>query len=319
MMIHSSRPYSGAQDLQSMIDLLVTVRPADRITDYPSMVDLHEALALTHVQDHTRLWFDAHDLVGFAFVDAYNNLWFEFDQQAAHPGIGSKIIAWGVARIRRVTKETGASCTLGTNCRDDDSERIALLERHGFVRQETRTLQMVRPLDQTIPMPQVPAGFGVRHVVDECEAQALVALHRAAFGTENMTIQERLAMMQVPEYDSELDLLAIAPDGRFAAYCMCSISQKENERTGRREGYTDPVATHPDFQRRGLARALLLTGFHKLKQRGMDTAVLHTSSANVAMQRAAQAVGLRVQSTKLWFSKSPAHNTTECEGNVQNA
>ena len=67
-------------------------------------------------------------------------------------------------------------------------------------------------------------------------------------------------MMRVPEYDAELDLLAIAPGGRFAAYCLCSISQEENNRTGRNEGTTDPVATHPDFQRRGLAQALLRDG-----------------------------------------------------------
>jgi ribosomal protein S18 acetylase RimI-like enzyme len=118
-----------------------------------------------------------------------------------------------------------------------------------------------------------------------------------------MTIEERLAMMRVPEYEAALDLLAVAPDGSLAAYCMCTISQEENERTGRQEGYTDPVATHPDYQRLGLAQALLLTGCHELKQRGMETAVLGTSSQNIPMQRTAKAVGFQVQSTKLWFAK----------------
>ena len=287
-----------------MLDLLVAVRPADRITDYPSMVDLHEVLALTRVQDNTRLWFDAQDqVVGFAFVDHYKNLWFEFDQQAAQPDTESEIVAWGVECVRRTIQERGKSQPLHASCRADNIERIALLERHGFVRQEGHLLHMVRSLNEPIPAPQVPAGFSIRHVTGEHEVQALVALHRAAFGTENMTVKERLAMMGVPEYDSELDLLAIAPDGRFAATCMCSISQEENERTGRNEGYTDPVATHPDFQRRGLARALLLAGFLKLKQRGMDVAVLGTSNENMAMRQTAQAVGFRVQSTTLWFSR----------------
>lgn len=118
-----------------------------------------------------------------------------------------------------------------------------------------------------------------------------------------MTVEVRLAMMRVPGYDPELDLLAIAPDGRFAATCMCSISPEENERSGRNEGYTDPIATHPDFQRRGLATALLLTGFGKLKEHGVGAAVLGTSSDNVAMQRAAQGVGFHVQFAKLWFSR----------------
>jgi ribosomal protein S18 acetylase RimI-like enzyme len=301
--------YSGAKDLQSMIYLLVAVRPADRITDYPSVVDLHEALALTNVRDNTRLWFDAKDqIVGFAFVDPYNNLRFEFDQQATHPDFESEIVAWGVECIRRAIQESGESLTLDASCRDDDTERIALLERHSFVMQEMRSLHMVRSLNEPIPTPQVPVGFSIRHVTGEHEVDALVALHRAAFGTENMTIEERIAMMRVPEYDVELDLLAIAPDDRFAAYCMCSISREENERTGRNEGYTDPVATYPDFQRRGLAQALLLTGFHKLKRRGIDMAVLGTSNENIAMQRTAKAVGFHVQSTKLWFAKPVSQN-----------
>jgi mycothiol synthase len=287
-----------------MIALLLAVRPADRITDYPSVVDLREVLALSNVQDNTRLWFDAKgQMVAFAFVDHYNNLRFEIDQQAAHPETESEIVTWGVECIRCAMRASDESLTLNASCRDDDTERIALLERHGFVMQETRTLHLVCSLNEPFSTPQVPTGFSIRHVAGEQEVKALVALHRAAFGTENMTVEERLAMMRVPEYDAELDLLAVAPDGEFAAYCMCSISWEENERTGRNEGYTDPIATHPDFQRRGLAQSLLLTGFHKLKQRGIDTAVLGTSSENAAMLRTAQAVGFRVQSTTFWFSK----------------
>ena len=298
-----SRLYTGAQDRDSMIELLTAARTADRITDYPSIVDLHEELAVRRVRDQTRLWFDGEELVAFAFVDSYNTLCFEFSSDSASPGITSEIVAWGVACIRRTTQDRGESSALHASCRADDSERIALLRRHQFLKKEIQTLQLVRSLAGPIPTPRIPAGFCIRHVAGEQEVAALVALHRAAFGTQNMTVEQRLAMMRVPDYDPELDLLAISPEGRFAAYCMCSINQEENERTGRSEGYTDPVATHPDFQRRGLARALLLTGFHKLKQRDIDTAVLHTSSNNIAMQRTAQAVGYRVQATKLWFAK----------------
>lgn len=300
----SSRAYSNEADLQAMIDLLVAVRPAERIADYPGVVDLHELLALTNVQDNTRLWFDANDqLVGFAFVDAYQNLRFEFEQQVLDADIESEMMAWGVACIQRAMQESGETLTLDASCRDDDVQRLAFLERHGFVMEDIRSLHMVRSLNEPIPSPQLPAGFRIRPVAGEQEVDALVALHRAAFGTENMTVDERLAMMRVPEYASGLDLLVVGPDGKLAAYCMCTISEEENERTGRQEGYTDPVATHPDYQRLGLAQALLLTGCHELKQRGMETAVLGTSSQNIPMQRTAEAVGFQVQSTKLWFAK----------------
>lgn len=109
--------------------------------------------------------------------------------------------------------------------------------------------------------------------------------------------------MRTPEYNPELDLVAVAPDGALAAYCFCQISQQANARTGRNEGYTDPIVTHPRFQRRGLARALLLTGLRRLKQKGVEFAALGTSSENIAMQRTATSVGFGAQSTKLWFAR----------------
>lgn len=304
MTAFTSRLYAGAADLQAMIDLLIAVRPTERITDSPNVVDLRELLSRSTIQANTCLWEDADgQLVGFAFVDAYNNLRLEIASQATSGEIESQMVAWGVECVRRAWREYGEPVTLDASCCDDDTERIALLERHGFVLQPLRTLHMIRLLDEPIPAPQLPEGFVVRHVAGEHEVELLVALHRAAFGTENLTVEDRLSWMRVPEYDPELDLVAVAPNGTFAAYCMCSISEEENALTGRYEGYTDPVATHPAFQRRGLARALLLTGCRLLKQRGVETAVLGTSSENVALQRVAKSVGFRVQSAKLWFEK----------------
>ncbi|MBN1659259.1 MAG: GNAT family N-acetyltransferase [Anaerolineae bacterium] len=302
--MNNSRTYSGPHDLESMLDLLLRARPASRIADFPAPVDLREALALRAVQENTRLWFQANgELVAFAYVDPYQNLRWEVDRRAAPPKVEPEIVGWGVECIRRAMRESGKPLALEASCREDDAERMAMLGRHGFERQAERTLHLARSLHEPIPEPRVPAGFLIRPVVGEEEAPALVALHRAAFGTEQMTLEERLAMMRVPGYDPDLDLLVTAPDGRLAAYCICSIDQEENECTGRNEGYTDPVATHPEFRRRGLARALLWAGLAVLKQRGIDVALLGTSSENVAMQRVAQSVGFRVQSASICFSR----------------
>jgi ribosomal protein S18 acetylase RimI-like enzyme len=307
MTAFTNRLYAGATDLQGMIDLIIAVRPADRITDYPGAVDLQEAVARPFIQANTRLWEDAGGrLVSFAFVDEYRNLRFEIAPRAAGSDVESQIITWGEECLRKIRSKPDKEVTLDASCREDDAERVEILQRQGFKLQSIRSLHMVRALDEPILSPHLPAGFIIRQVVGENEVEAIVALHRAAFGTDAMTIDERLAMMRTTEYDPELDLVAIAPDGTFAAYCMCSISQEENSRTGRNEGYTDPVATHPEFQRQGLARALLLTGLRLLKQRGMETAVLGTSSENDAMRKTAESVGFSVQSAKIWFAKKVA-------------
>ena len=302
--VHSRR-FAFSEDLQAMIRLIENCRPVERISDFPGIVDLHEAMTMEKIRQQTRLWFATeHRMAAFAYVDHYNNLWFELDRQSFSPTIEQEIVDWGVKCVRHLAQTQDTPLTLDASCRLENSERIALLERHGFVRQEEQSLQMVRSLAEPIPDPQIPAGFFIRHVQGEQEVEALVTLHRAAFGTDNMTIEERLAMMRVPDYDPELDLLAVAPDGRLAASCVCSISRDENQHSGRKEGYTDPIATHPDFRRRGLARALLLKGLVLLRRRGMDAARLGTSSKNIAMQNLARAAGFRLESSTLWFTKA---------------
>jgi ribosomal protein S18 acetylase RimI-like enzyme len=170
--------------------------------------------------------------------------------------------------------------------------------------QPIRSLRLARSLALPIPAPSLPAGFNIRpsHGLEEIEEWVL--LHRAAFGTQRMTCEERLAMISAPEYDPRMDLVVTAPDGNLAAYCLCQISREENLRSSRNEGYTDPIATHPAYQGRGLARALLLTGMGLLLDRGVDTAVLGTSSENEKMLRAALAVGYRTVGERVWFEKT---------------
>ncbi len=302
MTMFTHRSYKNTQDLQAILDLINTVRPAEWLADSPSVVDLQEMLSLPTVQANTRLWQDADgQLVSYALVDAYNNLCFEIAPQAAGQEIEAQIMAWGVECIHRAGQDSSA--TLDASCRQDDAGRIAFLERHGFAPQSIRTIHMVRPLAQPIAAPQLPEGFSIRPVAGELEAPALAALHRAAHGTDHLTTEERLSWMRTPEYNPELDLVAVAPNDVLTAYCFCRISQEENAHTGRNEGYTDPIATHPAFQRRGLARALMLTGLRLLKQKGIEFAALGTSSENIAMQQTAASVGFYVESTKLWFAR----------------
>jgi len=304
MAAFTNRPYADA-DLQAIIDLLVVARPSGHIADYPGIVDLREMLETSETQANTSLWRDGEgQLVGFAIVHpTHGNLIFEIAPQALTGDLAAQMVSWSMKRVRNARRESEEPTGLQMSCHDDNLKRVALLGQLGFVRQDKYTLHFARPLSDPIPEPQAPEGFGIRHLAGEHEVEAHVALHRAAFGTENMTVEGRLSWMRTPDYDPELDLVAVAPDGTLAAYVFCSISKEENALTGRNDGYTDPAATHPAFQRQGLARALLLTGFRLLKQRGVETARTSTGSWNVAMQRAARSVGYRAESKTIFFEK----------------
>jgi hypothetical protein len=48
----------------------------------------------------------------------------------------------------------------------------------------------------------------------------------------------------------------------------------------------------------------MLTGMRRLQERGVDTALLGTSSQNLAMQRAAESVGFTRISNTLWYARA---------------
>ena len=298
--VYSNRDYADDCDRQAIYQLLVACRPSGRQNDFPSPHDLDEIVAQLPHRYHIALWEDnARMAAGFALVDlVFKNLYFEVAPEARDGSLAAEAIAWAAGCLRHVVGGVNPDLTLDTACFEDDAWRLAVLEQHGFVVQPVRTLTFFRSLSEPIGEPLLPPGFHVRSATGEQEAEALTALHRAAFGTEHMTVEERLAMMRVPGYDRALDLIAIAPDKSLAGYCFCSISHED----GSCLGHTDPVATRPRFQRLGLARALMLTGLRKLKERGAETVILGTSSENVAMQQTAESAGFLLAWSKVWLS-----------------
>ncbi len=269
-----------------------------RLPGGSSVGDLEELMLQSAARARTRLWQDGDRLVAFALVDDYNNLQFDLDPRAASPELEAQIVEWGRACMRERNAATGEQSMLDASCRADDLERIALLERHGFVREPVRSLHYRRSLEGPLPDCPLPDGFSLRAVHGEEEVEALVALHRAAFGTENMTVDQRLAIMRAPQYDPALDLVALAPDGELAAFVICGLDEP-----GGQVGYTDPIGAHARYQRRGLGKAMVAAGLCALQARGATSAEVGTSSENVAMQRLAEAMGFRLVSESLWFSR----------------
>ncbi|HSG45297.1 MAG TPA: GNAT family N-acetyltransferase [Anaerolineales bacterium] len=289
----TNRIYKREDDIQIIIDLLTKHRHPDHRTDYPLKVDIEENMASETVRANMRIWFDNGQPIGWAYVDDFRNLRWEFDTQY-DALIGKDIVAWGESCIQQLNEK---SITLDASCRENYAEKVSFLKRHGFHQTEGTSIAMVRDLSKSIPDPEPPNGFIIRPIAGVQEAEAVASTHRAAFGTEYMTIERRLAIMNSSEYDPSLDLLVIAPDGTVAAYCSCAV----NEET--KAGDTDPVATHPNNQRMGLARTLILTGMKLLKERGMISAHLGMSGDNIAMQKTAESVGFTIEYTNLWFSK----------------
>lgn len=299
-----SRPYKHPDDLPALIRLTETLRAAGQRV-YPIAADLYEELDDADAQVSARLWEEGGRLLGFAYISRWQNVVDAFHEDAFSPAAQTEMMDWLVEAARQRNRVKGETLTLDASALEDDLPRRTLLERFGFVRQGESSLLMACALDGDLPAPQLPEGFAIRPMGGAAELDAYVALHRAAFGTQNMSLDYRRAIMNAPGYLPELDLVAVAPDGALAAFCVCQIFDDDMPRAGgKKEGWTDPVGTHPAYRRLGLARALILSGMRLLRERGIDTALLGTGSTNVAMQRIAEEIGFRVASNTVCFSKT---------------
>ena len=301
----TSRPYAGRTDLLGMRSMLLA--HPNLHEQFPTAADLEEFLdpAASDNPESTLVWEDAEgEIAAFAIMQArYGNLYFHLRPNLDSDQIEREMMPWAAARIRRAAGGGGQPPTLDSPARDEDTARAALLERNGFAPGDDRTLSMARSLREPFPSPHLPPGFTPRPLAGEGEVGAYVATHRAAFGTENMTVEQRLAILRGPRYRPELDLVAVAPDGTLAAFCVCGIDDAGNERTGRKEGEIDIVGVHPDFQRRGLGRAMVLAGMRALGGQGMDVAALGVASDNRGAIRLYESAGFRTRWSVRWYSK----------------
>jgi len=121
----------------------------------------------------------------------------------------------------------------------------------------------------------------------------------------NFTVEKFLHNTQHPEFSSELSLIAIAPDGKFAAFCESRIHAEDNKRNGYNEGWIAVLGTRRGFRQQGLGKAMLLTAMQYLKAKGMDSAILGVDAENPSgALRLYESVGFEKVHTSISYVKS---------------
>lgn len=98
---------------------------------------------------------------------------------------------------------------------------------------------------------------------------------------------------QCPLYDPALDLAVETTDGRVAGYSLYWFDPTT------KVGLVEPVRVEGEFQRRGLARAMLAAGIDRLAMSGAQRVKI--SFETDAAAAVYQGVGFRLTSTATWY------------------
>jgi ribosomal protein S18 acetylase RimI-like enzyme len=149
--------------------------------------------------------------------------------------------------------------------------------------------------------PVLPAGFRFR-TADEVGPEAAVRAHVDAWAPSSYTAASYQGVRGTAAYRGDLHILVEAPDGTMA--CSTIMWLDEANRTVEFE----PVGTHPEYRRLGLASAMMLHGMHRARAAGAThaTVVCAGAPAHPAARGLYYGVGFRELCRDAPLIKKPA-------------
>ncbi|HEU4324223.1 MAG TPA: GNAT family N-acetyltransferase [Roseiflexaceae bacterium] len=280
--MYTSRPYGDEADYERMRALLRACYAQTPDLSCVSVGDIdwwRGTAADPHDIEQVQLWFDqGGQLAGFA--------WPSGTQMNLHTlpqcqDVEAEMLAWSERRrLAQPPSEDGKPTLLIVWSVEANTQRNSLFERSGYTRSGTSMIYRRRTVDGALPQPPLSEGYTIRHVQGEEDLERRVAVHRDAFAPSRMTVDKHRRVMQLPTYRPDLDLVVVAPDGDFAAFCIVWWDADS------RMGAFEPVGCHSAHRRQGLTKALMAEGLRRLQLQGAQTAVvasMHNNDASNAL------------------------------------
>ncbi len=277
----TSRPAESVDDLRTATDLTSRAWQSGSrlVAATPAAVEWWYVVSGDPLRDHLRLWEADGVPVAWSWLDDGELEW--------HVWTGDVAVDQTVLRaVIEAAMAASASRTVGAWSAEDDGATMALFDVLGFRPEGRRLSQWQWHAEEPAPGPtSLPDGYRIRGLHGPREFEARVALHRQAFPASRLTVARYERVTEVPHYRFEDDLVVEAAEGTLAAYALGWWDP-----VGRVAEF-EPVGTHPDHQRHGLARALLEHGLRRFFERGATTVQVYSDASVAPAEALYEAVG----------------------------
>lgn len=239
------------------------------------------------------LWREGSAVVGFGWAEAQD--WLELQVDPSHAEVAEEIVEW--------FEDWSDAETQSALVMEGDVSEPALVAAGFEPHPEAwHFVHHLLDLADLVPAPRVP-GYVLRQVDGASEAAPRAECHARAwseFGQSAVTADSYAAVMSAWPYRSDLDWVAIAPDGSMAASCLVWLDPA----TG--VGLLEPVGCVPEHRGRGLAGAVTMAALHHLKDVGGRTALVSPRGDDdyPGPRRLYQSLGFRPVARTLTWTRS---------------
>jgi len=203
-------------------------------------------------------------------------------------GIGTAILQWIENRMREVSAghPSDRSKFFQVFLSQYETARAALLEKHDYT--PIRYFhEMVRPTLLDIPEFALPEGLEVRPVLPEHYKQLWDAAEEAFrdhWGFSQSTEEDYQAWLN-DKTIFQPHLWQVAWDvetDQVAGQVRTFINNAENEKFGRKRGYTEFISVRRPWRKHGVARALIVRSLQVQKEQSMTESALGVDSENLS-------------------------------------
>lgn len=295
--------FSGETDLKAMAEL-VREFPAENL----HIVDLPYRFSswAFDYPENIRLWRDENgQVLGWAILQTpFWTIDYAY-RTDVRDDLHQQILNWADDHARKIVEAPSGHPAWYITAHAGQVDRIRHLEKAGFASQanvgENSWSQVLMKHSMEIPNDiKLPNSFHIRPLAGALEVEAYVELHRAVFESKNMTAEWRNRTLERPEYVAELDLVAVAPNGRLAAFCVCWLAKDSN---GEISGQIEPLGVHEDFRKLGLGRAILLEGLKRLFSKGAQHIYVQTDNYRNTAFSLYESAGFQVLQDILMYRK----------------
>jgi len=219
---------------------------------------------------------------------------------SVHPNytsVAREIVLWMWNRVKEMKGGKVEEVNMKFVVDDDDEDLILLLSDLGFQKGEIEGDKQVRPIDLPVPTYSLPEGYIIRNAVIEKdflkyrEVQMTVFPHIVSMSMELLQLFSTASF-----YQEDLDIVAVDPDGKFAAFCTARIDPLS------KIAELEPVGTHPDHRKLGLARAVICESLKRLEKYRPSAVVILGAAPTDGARRLYAFVGFVNEGTRhYWF------------------
>jgi mycothiol synthase len=234
-------------------------------------------------------------IIAVSYTKPSGNCWLSI-----HPNCTSaarEIVLWMQNRVKEMKGDKVEKVKMKLVVDDNDEELILLLSDLGFHKGEIEGDKQVRPIDLPVPTYSLPEGYTIRNAVIEKdflkyrEVQMTVFPHIVSMSMELLQLYSTASF-----YQKDLDIVAVDSDGKFAAFCTARIDPLS------KIGELEPVGTHPDHRRQGLARAVICESLKRLEKYKPSAVVILGAAPTDGARRLYESVGFMNEGARhYWF------------------